>query len=423
MGNTTIDRRDFLKGTAATLALLLSADGLSVADVQASEDDEAPVPGPPVKIGVIGLGKWGKETVSTLSRVPSAQVVAICDTYEPFVKRAGKIAESAATFSDYRKLLECPGLEAVVVATPTHLHKDIVLAALQAGKHVYCESPMASSLDDARAIAKAGQSSKQVFQAGQQGRSNLMYEHVRKFVKSGVLGNTAQLYAQWNKRTSWRVPARTREREKEVNWRLDPVTSTGLIGEAGIHWIDLANWYLGRQPVSASGFGNVMAWQDGRDVPDTVQCIIEYPDNVRMVFCSTLASSFSNAYMLFQGDQATLAVRENRGWMVKEADSPLLGWEVYAMKQEYFDETAICMIPDATKILKEGKEPAMEGSVEPSKEAHYCALENFTRSVRETSEPVCGPAEGYQAAVVAIKANEAVRSGEKVGFQDEWFDI
>ena len=128
-----------------------------------------------MKIGVIGLGKWGKESVSTLSRVPSAQITAICDTYEPYVTRAAKIAEGAATFSDYRKLLECSGLEAVIVATPTHLHKDIVLAALQAGKHVYCESPMASSLDDARAIAKAGQSSKKVFQAGQQGRSNLMY--------------------------------------------------------------------------------------------------------------------------------------------------------------------------------------------------------------------------------------------------------
>ena len=405
------------------MALLLSADGLSAADAQAAEAGEAAVAGPPVKVGVVGLGKWGKKTVSTLSRLPSAQVTAICDTYEPFITRAAKIAERATTFVDYRKLLESPDVEAVVVATPTHLHKNVVLAALEAGKHVYCESPLASTVDDAKAIAAAGKTSKQVFQAGQQGRSNLLYAHVLKFVKAGVLGNVAQLYAQWNKRTSWRIPARTPEREKEVNWRLDADISAGLVGEAGVHWIDLGNWYLKTLPTAVSGFGNVMAWKDGRKVPDTVQCIIEYPKNVRMFFSSTLASSFSNAYMLFQGDQSTLALRENRGWMVKEADSPLLGWEVYAMKQEYFDETAICMIADASKILKEGKEPAMEGSVEPSKEAHYCALENFTRSIREGSQVVCGPAEGCRASVVAIKANEAVLSGTKVELQDEWFDL
>ncbi len=423
MRDTTIDRRDFLKGTAATLALLLSADGLSVADVTAASDEEAPIPGPAVKIGVIGLGRWGRETVSTLSRITSAQVTAICDTYEPYVTRAAKTAEAAVTFADYRKLLECPEVEAVIVVTPTHLHKEIVLAALQSGKHVYCEAPLSNTVDDAKAIAAAGKASKKVFQAGQQGRSNLMYDHVRKFVKAGVLGDVAQLYAQWNKRTSWRIPARTSEREKEVNWRLDKDISIGLTGEEGIYWIDLANWYLGAQPVAVTGFGSVMSWQDGREVPDTVQCVIEYPNNVRMVFTSTLASSFSNSYMLFQGDQATLATRENRGWMVKEADSPLLGWEVYAMKQECFDETAICMIPDASKILKEGKEPAMEGSVEPSKEAHYCALENFTRSIREASEPACSAADGYQAAIVAIKANEAVCSGKRIEFRDEWFDI
>ncbi len=82
------------------------------------------------------------------------------------------------------------------------------------------------------------------------------------------------------------------EREKELNWRLSRQTSSGLVGELGIHNLDLANWYLDAMPVSVIGFGSMAGWKDGRDVPDTVQCVVEYPNNVRMVFSSTLVSSF-----------------------------------------------------------------------------------------------------------------------------------
>lgn len=413
-----IDRRDFLKGAAAGAVILLTADKLLAAD----EPAPAPV-GPAVKIGVIGLGQWGKDLVSTLSKMPSAQVAAVCDTYEAYVKRAAKIAPNAAAFDDYRKMLEDKSIEAVVVATPTHMHKEIVLAAIQAGKHIYCEAPLASSIEDARAIAQAGKTSKQVFQSGLQGRSNALYTHVEKFIRTGALGKTAQLYAQSNRKQSWRRMAPDPEREKAVNWRLSKETSAGLIGEIGIHSIDLANWYLAALPLSFTGFGAITAWDDGRDVPDTVQCVIEYPGSIRMVFMSTLASSFSNEYTLFQGSDSSLALREGRGWMVKEADSPLLGWEVYARKEVCFDEAnAICMIADATKILKEGKEPAKDAGAEPGQAPVYLSLESFTRAVRGGAV-ACGPVEGYQATTVALKANEAIVGNTKVTVDKSVYEL
>ena len=415
-----IDRREFLKGAAATIALAFTAQELFAAEETAAVAAPA---GPAVKIGVIGLGQWGKEVVANLAKLPTAQVTAICDTYQPFLDRSQKIATSAAPFIDYRKLLESPEVEAVVIATPSHQHKEIALAAIQAGKHVYCEAPLASTIDDAKAIALAGMGSKQIFQVGLQGRANPLYEHVSKFVRTGVMGNVAQVQAQRNKKESWRRAAPSPEREKEINWRLSKAMSAGLIGELGIHQIDLANWYLNALPVSATGFGSIVNWNDGRDVPDTVQCIIEYPNNLRMVFSSTLASSFSNSYTLFQGSDSSLMMRDERGWMIKEADSSLLGWEVYAKKEQCFEETGICMIADATKILKEGKEPGKEGLATPAKEPLYSALESFAKSVRDGSKPVCGVADGYQASVVAIKANDAVLSGTKVAFQSTDFDL
>ena len=418
MSDGTIDRRDFLKGAAASVALLLTAE-----ELLAEEASAEAVAGPPVKFGVVGIGRWGREILSTLARLPSVEIAAICDTYEPYLNRGKEIAPNAAALLDYRKLIESPNVEAVVVSTPSHLHKDIVLAAIEAGKHVYCEAPLAAAIDDAKAIALAAKGSKQIFQAGLQGRSNLLYKHVSKFVQSGVLGNPAQVLAQWNKRDSWRRMAPTPEREQELNWRLSRQTSSGLMGEVAIHQLDLANRYLNGLPTAVTGFGAVTTWNDGRDMPDTVQCIFEYPSDVRVIFTSTLASSFSNSYTLFQGSNSSLMMRERRAWMVKEADSALLGWEVYARKEPCYDETGICMVADSTKLLQAGKEPGKEGSVEPTKEALYCALENFMRSIREEKKPACDADEGYRAAVVAIKANEAVLSGTKISYTNDWFEL
>lgn len=418
MSNSSFDRRDFLKGAAATVALLLTAE-----QVIAAEGAEAAVPGPPVKIGVIGLGQWGKEILTNLAQIPSAQVTAICDTYEPYVKRSRETAAKAATFADYKQLLSSPDVEAVIVATPTHQHKEIALAAIQAGKHVYCEAPIAGNIEDAKAIAVAAQAAKTVFQGGLQSRSNPLYKHVLEFARAGVLGTPAQAIAQWNKKLSWRRMAPNAEREAEINWRLSKATSTGLAGEMGIHHFDMANWYLNAKPVAVAGFGAITAWKDGRDVADTIQCILEYPNGVNMVFSSTLASSFSNTYTLFQGNINSLMLRDKRAWMIKENDAPLLGWEVYARKEPTMDETGIALVADATKLLAAGKEPGHEAETPAAREAISFALENFTRSIRENAKSACGPLESYQAAVVAIKANEAVVGGTRIALQSDLFEL
>jgi predicted dehydrogenase len=377
-----------------------------------------------VKFGVVGLGQWGKQILSDLSRLPSAQVAAICETYEPYLRKGQEMAPKALASPDYRQLLDSREVEAIILATPSHLHKEIALAALQAGKHLYCEAPLATALDEAKEIALAAQQAgKLKFQAGLQGRSNGLYRHVLQFVKSGVLGTSVQVFGQWNNKQSWRRAAPAPERERELNWRLSNKTSAGLLGEVGIHQLDFINWYLNALPVEVTSFGSTLNWSDGRDVPDTAQCVFEYPKSVRAIFSSTLASSFSGSYTLFQGSNSSLMMREKQAWMIKEADSPLLGWEVYARKEQIHNETGICMVADATKLLEAGKEPGQENSQTPTQEPLYRALEDFTRSIREGSKVAAGPMEGYQAAVVAIKANEAMLAGSKLAYQKSWFEL
>jgi predicted dehydrogenase len=405
-----VNRRDFLKGAAATLSLLMSETGLSRVVVA-----QEPPTGPPLKLAVFGLGPWGREILTTLARQETADVVAVVDPYEPAFRRASDIVPNAQTVADWRQALDIPGLEAVVVSTPSHLHREIAVAALEAGKHVYCEAPLASTLDDVQAIVEAAQaaSGKVIFQSGLQGRYNALWEHVSNFVKAGVLGDAALAVGQWNKRDSWRRPGPTPEREAALNWRLDPATSAGLPGEVGIHQFDLVSRYLGALPASITGAGAVRAWRDGRKVPDTIEVTLEFDGDVRLSYTSTLAASFAGSFTVFSGSDASLLIREQRAWMVKEADSPLLGWEVYARKEPVMDETGIALVADATKILAAGKKPGEEGAVEPEQEALYLALEDFARAVREQRAPAAGIAEGYQATVMSILAHEATMSGER----------
>jgi ApbE family/Oxidoreductase family, NAD-binding Rossmann fold len=192
----SFDRRDFLRRTTGTLALLLSERGLAAGQTT----PEIATPGPAVRFGVIGLGAWGREILTTLGRMPAAQVVTICDSYEPFLRRATTSAPQVNGVADYRRLLDQADLEAVVIATPTHTHRELACAAFEAGKHLYCEVPLAASIDDAQRIAVAALAApKQVFQAGLQGRSNSLYVHVAQFVKS-VLGDLALVNAQWNRK-------------------------------------------------------------------------------------------------------------------------------------------------------------------------------------------------------------------------------
>src|SRR5947207_3819209 len=238
-------------------------------------------------------------TLFRSSRLKTAQLVAVCDTYPASLKRGTNAAPNAKGVDDYRRILDDKEVQAVVIATPTHQHREIVLAALQAGKHVYCEAPLAHTIEDARAIALAASAArKQVFQAGLQTRSNAQRRFLLDFIRTGATGKTVKAHAQWHKKQSWRATSASADREKELNWRLNRETSGGLVGEIGIHQIDTLAWFLNVRPVSVTGFGSLVQWRDGRDVPDTVEAVFEFPEGVGFTCECTLANSFDADYEL-----------------------------------------------------------------------------------------------------------------------------
>jgi predicted dehydrogenase len=359
-----------------------------------------------------------------------------------------------------------------VVATPTHLHRDIVLDALKAGKHVYCEAPLAHTIADAKDIARAAQKAfKQVFQSGLQERSHPhRYWVLDKFIRSAALDRNVFVRAQWHKKGSWLKTASTPQRADELNWRLHNATSSGLMGEACIHRLDAVTWFLGGprlggRPSAVTGFSSIVLWNtDGRDVPDTVQCIFEYPQGpnsgVRFLCDATLCNSFDSEYEMYYGTDSAILMqpgnesRDSRAWMFKEVDAHLAGWEVYARKDSFGAESGISLAADASKqtaLTDKGSAINAPPTIEP---IQY-SLQSFTANVGAISgavkdyeelfgdddtreyranladarkytisqHPAAGWEEGLEATVLAIKANEAALLKQRLELKNEFFAL
>jgi predicted dehydrogenase len=443
-----VNRRDFLKsGSFATLMTMLGGVQL-FADAPAAAPSKTPVA--KTRVAVIGLGAWGREILNTLAVLDGADVAGICDTYGASVRRSAAAAPKATQTEDYKTLLDNKDINAVIVATPTHQHKDIVLAALKAGKHVYCEAPLASTIEDAKAIALAARDAKkQVFQTGLQLRSDPQRHFLLPFIRSGALGKSVMARAQWHKKTSWRAASPNADREKAINWRLNKDVSTGLMGEIGIHQIDQAAWFLNSQPLSVTGFGSIALWRDGREVHDTIQAMFEFPNNVYMTYDCTLANSFDADYEMYYGGDAAIMLRENKAWMFKEVDSPLLGWEVYARRDSFYKETGIVLMAGGSKQTALDDKPTAAAQLDSTPLAASlkaflrnagqitAAIEDYANSygddpqglqehlvtIEKERQPAAGYLEGFQAVVTAMKAQEAIVSGQKVKFDPAWYKL
>ena len=337
------------------------------------------------------------------------KIVGVCDTIESRLSSGLRRVQGAEGFADYREMLSRkPEIDAVVVATPSHLHREPCLAALDAGKHVFCEGPLATTVEDGRAITAAARGAGKVFQTGMQGRTDPIYQLARTFARSGAIRDYVSFRAQYHKKQTWRTPARDPKDEAALNWRLDPEVSIGLAGEFGVHQFDVFHWYLNAYPTAVSGSGSIQLHDDGRTLADTVHCELTFPENRKLLYEATLANSFESSYELFQGTMGAIKLSWTAGWLFKEADAPTQGWEVYANRQQFHNEQGITLIADATQLAAQDR--LKEGVSLPEPPLYY-ALAAFFDSVLEGTEVLCTAEEGLRASVVAILADQAVRTG------------
>jgi len=282
---TGVNRRDFVKTAGAVTAA-------AAALTSAPAVHKAKAAGEKIKYGFIGPGSRGFRLLQRhLQHIEIGECVAICDIYEPNLQQAMELFGGKPTaYTDYRKLLDNPDVEAVFITVPLYLHYEVTKAALEAGKHVFCEKSLVFTPAEVHGLrALHEENPNLVIQVGLQRRYSDFYRTAKKLVDDGAIGKITHIQAQWHRNKSWRRKA-SPEMEEQINWRMYRKYSGGLCAELMSHQVDVADWFLGEQPTSVMGVGGIDYWKDGRDIFDNIQLVFDYPGGEKLQYSSIMTN-------------------------------------------------------------------------------------------------------------------------------------
>ncbi len=261
------------------------------------------------RVGLIGSGWYGKCDLWRLVQLAPVEIVSICDVDRRLLNEAADIAASRQvskkrprTYSDYREMLKAKNLDIVLIATPDHWHALPMIEAVQAGADVYVQKPTSVDVVESQAMLAAARKHGRVVQVGTQRRSTPHLIEARdRIVREGKLGNVSQVdiccYYRMGGRFNppqldppdyldyemWTGPAPMRPFYKGKHpkgWRAYMEYGNGIIGDMGIHMLDMARWMLGLGwPKRISSHGGILVHKDSRsNRPDTQTAIFDYDD-------------------------------------------------------------------------------------------------------------------------------------------------
>jgi predicted dehydrogenase len=254
-----------------------------VSSATAAQAVMAQSPNERVGTAVIGTGNRGAYLLQGVLAQPDAKVTAVCDLKPDRLDKAASVAAKDNPFvtKEWRKVIERKDVDAVYVATPPHLHAEMAVAALEAGKHVYCEKPIGVTPAQVRQVVRAARRSKKVFVAGQQLRSMVQLGNAVGKIHGGVLGEIYMIKAQRH------ATADLPHDGSSADWYFDVTKSGGYLIEQSVHNLDLCNWVMNAHPVRACGFGGNMRYKGqpaGRTIYDNGSIVYEYANGVKMTF-------------------------------------------------------------------------------------------------------------------------------------------
>jgi predicted dehydrogenase len=391
------DRRTFFT-TATGLAV---GARLAAATAQGANDR--------IRVGVIGTGGRARGLMTLLKRLPGNEMVAVCDVYEPRMLQAAEIAGTAAAkLTDYRRILDDRTIDAVVIGTPDHWHKQITLDAVAAGKDVYVEKPMSHTIEEGVEMVKTVEASKQIVQTGTQQRSWDHWALGKQIIDSGRLGQITFVQTYWYQHATagsyapvsmdkldWKrwlgsAPDQPFRPERFYQWRHFWDFGGGQLTDLMTHWIDVVHWYMDVEaPLTAAAMGknyNIKLWE----APDTVNATIEFPKNFMAVYLGTYVSKVDDGGLEFRGDRGTLKI-----------DRAHLAF--------YRDDAAY-----ATGTLA----PEPDIYVRSTGDGTLTHLQNWLYCIRSRKTPNAHVRVGHQAARTSHLANIALRSGRTVRWND-----
>jgi predicted dehydrogenase len=439
-----LNRRNFLKVTGAASAATLLAG--KVHALVAEQDG----PGSPVsandriQIALIGAGGQGQGDTSTALEVPGVKLVAVADCYDGRLAHCKEMwGDDLFTTRDYNEILARKDIDAVIVATPDHWHKQAAIDAMKAGKDVYCEKPMIHLYSDGPAMIEASQSTGRILQIGSQRVSSMIYAKARDLLAAGAIGKLNMVTARWDRNSAigawdytvpldastttcdWprflgTAPKIPFNAEQFFQWRKWSAYGSGVAGDLFVHLFSGTHFITGAKgPTRAMATGGLRFWKDGRNVPDVMLGLFDYPEGFNLSLRVNFVDGGEESEgLIFTGSEGTMEIAGNAVSVSRVPRPKEPGYTIStftkAMQAEFLKQYRA----KYPVVHPEGLPPArVESYVAPAGYSDsYDHFKNFFASVRSRQPVVEDAVFGYRAAGAALLSNLSYERGTVV----EW---
>ncbi|MFN8346962.1 MAG: Gfo/Idh/MocA family oxidoreductase [Spirosomataceae bacterium] len=450
--DTARSRRKFLQQIGATSLITAASPFASLAAQEKAEErilsyEKKIGPNDKVRIGVIGYGVQGHFDLNTALKVPGVELAGICDLYTGRIENAKEqYGNELYTTRNYKELLERKDIDAVLICTTDVWHSRITLDALAKGKHVYCEKPMVYKISEGAPVVAAAKKSGKVLQVGSQRVSSLGYAKAKELLAAGEIGKLNMVNAVYDRQSSigaweYTIPkdadANTTDWEKFIAitgqkmpydskkffwWRAFKEVGTGVAGDLFIHLLSGTHFMTNSKgPESIYSTGQFSYWNDGRNLPDVMSGVMQYPDTPEHpAFQLTLQVNFVSGtggqeIIQIVGSEGVIQVQGNNITVKHSLMPEAPGFGGYdslftfskSMQAEMQKEYDAKWTPEQRK--RKTKEDIVF-KVPQGYSDHLDHFTNFFDAIR-TGKPVVEDAEfGFRAAAPALACNESYLS-------------
>ncbi len=435
------NRRGFIKKLSLSTAALsvgasIVSKGKSISYLKRSNGLGA---ADEIRLALIGAGGMGTEDTNTALKHEGIKLVAVCDLYEGRRKIAqGKWGPGLFLTDDHNEILKRKDVDAVIIGTPDHWHKQISIDALNAGKHVYCEKPMVHSVNEGMDLINAWRKSGKVYQVGSQGLSSLGNEKAKQLLAEGAIGTINYAEGFWARHSptgAWQYAIPADASEKTVNWKryvsnttkreFDKMRffrwrnyqdyGTGMSGDLFVHLFSSLHFITNSiGPNQVSAMGGLRYWKDGREVPDVMLGTFQYPDSKQhpgfnlSLRCNFVDGTSGTTYLRIVGSEGSMDVKWEEVVLKRNtrqsSDDPF-------MNAKASDNSAYS---DRAKMLPPGE---ISFKAEDTwKGAHYDHFANWFNAIRTGGTVFEDPVFGFRAAAPALLCNDSYNANKFINW-------
>jgi predicted dehydrogenase len=376
-----------------------------------------------VRLAAIGTGIIGFINIRTALKVPGVELVAACDLYDGRLTQVkAEFGNQVKTTKDYKEILAMDDVDVVLIATPDHWHDYIAIDAMENGKAVYLEKPMVHKIEEGYAIIATARKTKVPIQIGSQGVSSIVHQRAHEIYKSGAIGDLVMIDAAYDRHSTlgaWQYSIPPDASPENIDWNqflgdapkvaFDPVRffrwrnyqdyGTGITGDLYVHLISwINNIVKSNGPNKVYASGGLRYWKDGRDVPDIMMALMDYPatDN-HPAFNLSIRVNFVAGGQTENG----LRIVGSEGSMLLKGNSIILSKTPMPKKPEYGGYDSLFTFPESTQ----------KEFIEGYKQKYYSVSENLQEPGEVTYQAPEGYDDRYDHWVNLIAA---IRDGSKI---------